>query len=110
MSHVVNLAQAAFLNALEIGTASSSDDDSEETILLMLSIDVPDAASNEARIFTFPPGAMVAKVRAFISKVGGTQAFNRTQVTPYFRCEPWDLPKNSFVFVVRLLAAKRLSL
>jgi len=69
MSHVVNLAQRAFLDALDSGPTSASDDDTEEAILSLLAIEIPDASSNEAHSFLFPAGATILKVRGFISKV-----------------------------------------
>jgi hypothetical protein len=69
MSHVVNLAQGAFLKALDTGAISLQDDETEENILSLLNIEVPDASSNEAHSFSFPAGETLLKMRGFISKV-----------------------------------------
>jgi hypothetical protein len=86
ISHIVSLAQAALVKSLltrsttaslcispadvSKGTVNTSFDlDNEEEILKSLSAQVPDAMSSAAVAFRFPPGALLLKVLAFISKV-----------------------------------------
>ena len=67
MSHIVNLAQGEFLKALD--KAITDCEESEAGILNSLAVEVPEASSQEAVTFTFPAGAILLKVRAFITKV-----------------------------------------